>query len=113
MAPAVRGFLAVRFGVPAGPAFMGPPNYEALLGTLEEVLELLQCPGAPGNIDRANARVMSIAKATPPGSISDMATRLIREVNALRADPSDRIRVNGALLVLLLALQEARSPQTH
>jgi hypothetical protein len=113
MATAVRGFLAVRFGVPPSPAFMGAPSYEALLGTLEEVLELLQCPEAPGNIDRANARVMSIAKAIPPGSISDMAMRLIREVKALRADPYDRTRVNGALVVLLLALQEARSPQPH
>jgi hypothetical protein len=88
---------------------MGPPNYEALLITLKEVLELLQCPEAPGNIDRANAGAMSIAKATAPGPISDMAIRFIDEANALRSNTSDRTRVNRALLRLLLALHEARS----
>ena len=87
---------------------MGPPNYEALLGALRRIEELLQFPEIPGNIDKANVLALSIAGTTAPGRISDLAITVAGEANALRAKSADRSRLNHALGHLRLALQEAR-----
>ena len=53
---------------------MGPPSYEALLGALRRIEELLQFPGIPGNIDKATFLALAIV-ATGPGPIADLAIR--------------------------------------
>jgi hypothetical protein len=92
---------------------MGPQNYEAFLGALREIEELLQFPETAGNVDKANMLAMSIAGTTAPGPICDLALKVISEANALRDGVSDRTRLNDALWHLRLALQEAkaRAPQ--
>jgi hypothetical protein len=87
---------------------MDQPNYEALLGALGEIEKLLQFPGVAGNIDRANILALSIAGVTAPSRISDLATNLIAQANALRADAGVRTGVNHALWHLRVALQEAK-----
>jgi hypothetical protein len=85
------------------------PDFGGLLSSLKEIEELLQFPGVPGHIDKANALALRIARAAGSGLISNLAMRVISEAVKLRGTSGDRKDLNHALWHLRIALQEAKS----
>jgi hypothetical protein len=88
---------------------MEKPDIEALLSSLREIEELLQFPGVPGHIQKANVLAMRIARMAASGPISNLAMKVISEAMKLRVASTDRKSLNHALWHLRIALQEAKS----
>lgn len=88
---------------------MDKPDLQAFLSSLKEIEELLQFPGEPGHIDRANLLAMQIARNAGSGPISNMAMKVISEAVKLRTTSGARQDLNQALWHLRIALQEAKS----
>ena len=85
------------------------PDFGGLLSSLREIEALLQFPGVPGHIDKANVLAMRIARTAGAGPISNLAMRVISESVKLRGASGDRTGLNHALWHLRIALQEAKS----
>jgi hypothetical protein len=85
------------------------PDFEALLAALKEAEELLQFPGVPGHIQKANALAMRIARTAGSGQIANLAMKLMSEAIKLRSATSDRTSLNHTLWHLRIALQQAAS----
>jgi hypothetical protein len=84
-------------------------EFEALLATLKEIEALLQFPGVPGHIDKANLLAMRIARTAGDEPIANLAMKAISEANKLRAAPTERSELNHVLWHLRIAVQEAKS----
>jgi hypothetical protein len=88
---------------------MDKPDFQAFLSSLKEIEELLQFPGAPGHIDKANLLAIEIARKAGCEPISSLAMKVIREAVKLRTTSGGRKDLNQALWHLRIALQEAKS----
>ena len=86
---------------PAKPARPAPDRITELRSALDEVEELVRLPIVSTQAERANAKLLSIARHAPDGSISNLAMRLMSAVHEARDNPQPDGRQIGATLARL------------
>ena len=86
-------------------------DVDELLSRLKKIEELLRFPEVTDNVDAANALALAIARSAPRSGVAELARKVMRTANALRASGQplrgDDIGLNKALWRLRLAIQEA------
>lgn len=87
---------------PREPAKVEPPPADRLVelrGALDEVEQLVKLPMVAAQAERANAKLLSIARHAPNGTISNLAMRLMSAVHEARDNPGP----DGRQIALMLA----------